>query len=205
MRLVVFSLLILFASSPKAEILRYEQVQYLAKQAILDSNENIALDQIEDVTNFCPNYNELYTIDKINFFAHLLASMAQLESVNRTDATFLENNGNMSTGLLQISYKSISPSYRQSGCNMIYSPSDLKDPYKNLQCGLGILTALIRRTGYIARSNHVGASAYWSTLRTPYRVYLRSMNKSITVGKRSQVIALLRKNFSECFVNDYSM
>jgi hypothetical protein len=205
MKLAIFMLLVIFANVSQAEKLSYEQIQYLAKQAILESNDNIALEQIEDITNFCPNYNELYTIDKINFFAHLLASMSQFESVNKTDATFLENNGNLSTGLLQISYKSISPIYRQNGCNMIYSPEDLKDPYKNLQCGLGILTTLIRRTGYIARSNHVGASAYWSTLRTPYKVYLRSMNKSIIVGKRRQVIALLRKNFSECFVNDYSM
>jgi hypothetical protein len=200
MKLAIVILSILFANVLKAETLRYEQVQYMAKQAILDSSEGITNEVVEDITNFCPNYNELYSIDKINFFSHLLASMAQLESVNKTDATFLENNGNVSTGLLQISYKSISPIYRQNGCYMIYSQQDLKDPYKNLQCGLGILTSLIKRSGYIARTNHVGASAYWSTLRTPYKVFLRSMKKSITVGKRHQVIGLLRKNFSECFV-----
>ena len=200
MKLAIFSLLILFANVSQAEKLSYEQVQSMAKQAVLDSSEGITFEPIEDITNFCPNYNELYSVDKINFFAHLLASMAQLESVNKTDATFLENNGNVSTGLLQISYKSISPIYRQSGCNIINSQADLRDPYKNLQCGLGILTSLIKRSGYIARSNHVGASAYWSTLRTPYKVFLRSMNKTITVGKRYQVIGLLKKNFSECFV-----
>jgi hypothetical protein len=200
MKLVINLMMILFVSGLRAETLRYEQVQSLAKQAILNSSEGIISESIEDITNFCPNYNELYSIDKINFFAHLLASMAQLESVNKTDATFLENNGNLSTGLLQISYKSISRIYRQNGCSSIYSQEDLKDPYKNLQCGLGILTSLVKRSGYIARSNHIGASAYWSTLRTPYKVFIRSMNKSVTVGKRYQVMALLRKNVSVCFV-----
>lgn len=195
----LMTLLFFVSFNVHSAVLYYSKVQNIAKNVLVNQTNRIIDLEIGDIETFCPNYLTLNDDEKNEFFAHLIASMAQFESAYRTDQTFEENNGNISTGLLQISYKSISPKYRDYGCANVRSTEDLKDPQKNIQCGLGIMTALVSDVGYLSKSAHQGASAYWSTLRTPYKAYIKSLDKTVSIGKRKLVIDSLKRNYSRCW------
>ena len=177
----------------------YEEVQSLAQKIIESESTKIYDLDILDIENFCPRYGVLNQSERTQFFSHLMAVMSQLESCNKTETIFVENNGNKSTGLMQISFRSISEKYKQNGCTDVNSTEDLKDPDKNLKCGLAIMTSLVRDYGAIAKTAHQGASAYWSTLRKPYKVYIKSIDKTVRLGKQDEVIKLLKEKISICF------
>jgi len=81
----------------------------------------------------------------------------------------------------------------------IHSTEDLKDPQKNIECGLAIMTTLVSEIGFMSKSAHQGASAYWSTLRNPYKAYIKSLDKTVSIGKRKLVIESLKMNYPRCF------
>jgi hypothetical protein len=117
-----------------------------------------------DEKEFCPNGMNTEN------WAHLIAAMAKRESSLRPNTEYRENFKNskgeyiISTGLLQISLES-SKGYK---CGM-NSQADLKDPLKNLSCGVTILARWIKRDGCIACGSHSvgwkGIQRYWSVGR----------------------------------------
>lgn len=199
MKFTIILTSLLFSLSLSAKVLTYDQVESIAKDVLKEDNSTLVDMPINDIKLFCPKYATLSADEKEDFFANLVASISKFESNYDTNQTFLENNGNVSTGLLQISYKSISPKYRKYGCKNINSTDDLKNARNNLRCGFGIIKALVKDSGYLAKSPGIGASAYWSTLRPPYKIFIKAINKTAVVGKRNDVIAQIKKKDVRCF------
>ena len=198
-------ILLCVSLSAGAEVLNYQKVKDLAKEVLQENNFSLTTDKIGDIESFCPLYKQLNSDDRNDFFANLVAQMSLYESNYNTDETFLEANGNISAGLLGISYGSLSESYRERGCDVIAAPDDLKDAKKNLKCGFAIISKWTHEHNYLALNKKIGASIYWSTLRSPYSVTISFKRKSklvkqiVTVGKKSQIIAGLKKQLPQCF------
>jgi hypothetical protein len=131
---------------------------------------NILAKNPADIASFCPNYANLSTGDKKNFWVYMLSSMSERESAQNPNSTYTESfndaKGNpvISTGLLQISLESAN-SY---GCGFT-SQNQLTDPERNLACGIRILNRWIGNDGVVTgRSGTAwrGGARYWSTLRS---------------------------------------
>lgn len=139
----------------------YDQIPVLAPNLL---NKTAA-----DIRTFCPNYSNLSTGDKKNFWVYLLSAMSELESGQDPTETYTENfkdaKGNyvISSGLLQISIES----GNAYGCGFA-NQSQTLDPEKNLACGLRILNRWIGNDGVItgkSGSTWLGGARYWSVLR----------------------------------------
>jgi hypothetical protein len=133
-----------------------------------------------DVAQYCPNYSNLTTADKKNFWVYLLSSMSELESGHDTGAKYVENfldrKGNpvISSGLLQISIES----GNAYGCGFA-NQNQLYDPLKNLDCGLRILNKWVGNDGSVggkSGTTWLGGARYWAVLR----------NKTSTIQKWTQ-------------------
>lgn len=124
-----------------------------------------------DVTDFCPNYSALTTDQKSKFWVGLLSAVARPESNYKPETTYTEDFNDssgkkvISRGLLQISIESANQ--KLYGCG-IEKSEDLQDSVINLQCGVKILDAWVRKDGVIAsyvKGQPRGGGRYWSTLR----------------------------------------
>ncbi len=191
---------ILFATSiaGSASAMTYSQVKLMAKEVIQSRDFGLLDADIKDMKKFCPRYSNLSSDEKEDFFANLIATMARYESDLKPRTTFKENNGNVSAGLLQISYGSLYPIYKKNGCDDISVAEDLKNPRNNIECGLGIMSILVKKDGFLAKNATTGASRYWSVLRPPYTVYIKSLKKSVKLGKRDMIIKDIKKSFKSC-------
>ena len=98
----------------------------------------------------------------------IIGGMIECESGFDPNTTYQEPGGSkgpgtLSVGLLQMSKED--PEARRKR----YTDQDLKDPYKNLEVGIGRLESLILRdnciTCWTGATGWRGASAYWSVLR----------------------------------------
>lgn len=200
-KLFISTLLLTLAFSSEAKVMKYKKIQEMAVDVLKENTFSLLTDSMEDVGQFCPNYNNFDLEDKMNFFGHLVAQMAIYESDNDPSTTFLESNGNISAGLLGISYGSIGSVYKSLGCDFL-NAEDLKDPYKNLKCGFAIISRWTNQHGYLAFDDITGASVYWSTLREPYytEIVLSNGNrKQVKVGKKFLIIDGLKNKFPACF------
>lgn len=121
-----------------------------------------------DVADFCPNYDRLTTEYKRAFWVYLISSIVQFESNFKPETSFTENFTDstgasvISRGLLQLSIESA----RAYGC-VLANAQALHDPYKNLSCGLKILSRWVGRDGVIRANDGdwKGGARYWSVLR----------------------------------------
>jgi hypothetical protein len=109
-------------------------------------------------------------------WANLIAGITAKESAfvptltfpekNKDGSPRLNNDGQqiISTGLMQLSYES-SRGYGFTGI----TTEDLKNPQKNLEVGVKILSELIGQDGVISggtsEGEYAGGARYWSTLR----------------------------------------
>ncbi len=144
---------------------------------LIDQQEFEILDRATDATTFCPKYESLSRLQKINFWGALISGMTRFESNYRPTTRMVEYGlGNdvvtgrptASEGLLQLSY---SDSRYRSFCKMNWNVDRYKtdtdptktifDPYVNLECGLKILSDQILDQAKIA----VTSGAYWSVLK----------------------------------------
>ena len=170
----------------------------MAKTILEEGHYGFPSMKINDIETFCPNYSNLDDDEKNDFFAHLITGISSYESDFDTANVFAENNGNTSAGLLQISYPSLSEEYKENGCSVVKSTEDLLDAKKNLQCGFAIIATLVKSREYISNPEVGGASSYWSTLRTPYDVFIKALNKTVTVGKKDIIIKSIKKKYDKC-------
>ncbi len=137
--------------------------------------------KVTDIATFCPRYDSLDQVQKINFWGQLIAAIAKFESGWKPVTRYVETTmGNdaitgeqiVSEGLLQLSYQDAK--YTSAFCKFDWSvdkflnlknPMDARktifDPYKNLRCGLAILAKQIKNKKAIA----VDSGAYWSVIK----------------------------------------
>lgn len=123
-----------------------------------------------DIGDYCPEYSDLASEDKVKFWVGLLSAMAEFESDLDPQTQFTESlrNGRgehvVSRGLLQISIESAN---QQRYACQIESEQDLHDPATNIQCATRILSHWVTNDGVIASGTdgHRGGARYWSVLR----------------------------------------
>jgi hypothetical protein len=168
--------------------------QYLFTE--IEKNIDI-LDKAKDIEYFCPNYALLKSYEKINVWGQLIAGMAYYESSFDPTARYLEpmseydpvtGNAIVSEGLLQLGYSDA----LYHGCNFNWNidsqlePGDprktILDPYRNLNCGIIILSKQIQKHGNIM----INKGAYWAVIKTGHR------------NNKSQQIRKLISNYSMC-------
>jgi len=138
------------------------------------------LDSADDMEYFCSNYKALSNYQKINVWGQLFAVMAFYESSFNPSIRHVEPMSEIdpvtkspivSEGLLQLGYSDI----LYHGCNFDWdadSQLDVNDPkksifnpYKNLNCGVKIMTNQIKKHGSII----IDRGAYWAVIKTGYR------------------------------------
>lgn len=195
---VVACLMACLSFSANAKVMTYSEVKTMAKNILNENDYGLPSSKMTDIATFCPKYKTLSADEKEEFFAHLIATISTYESGYNTQTIFVENSGAVSAGLLQISHVSLSSIYKNNGC-YANSTEDLKDAKKNIQCGFAIMSTLVKSGGVLANGKTSGASRYWSTLRAPYKVYLKKSDKTVTVGKKAVIVGDLKKKYVRCF------
>jgi hypothetical protein len=162
-------------------------------QNIILDRWNTLLQGADDMETFCPNFNNLSNDERANVWAQIFVGVAKYES--NYDNTMRFHESTMGTdsvtklpvyseGLLQLSYQDIRG---YSFCEFDWSADSkldkddpdktIFDPYKNLDCGVGIMSRQLARSGLIT----VSTNAYWSTLRS-----------GGTYNKISQIAAIVK-------------
>lgn len=167
----------------KAEPLAWESASHPERQVwsafamrVVDE-EFESLDQAQDANLFCPTYDRLSREQKTNFWAQLIAGMSYYESgwspVSRMQETSLGTDSVTgkpvySEGLLQLSYQDIRGySFCEFDWNKDKNLSSkdpqksILDPFKNLRCGIKILSSQLARKKEIV----VGNGVYWAVIR----------------------------------------
>lgn len=131
--------------------------------AVLDelARHRAKLEKAQDVSEFCPDYNQASDFQKDTCWLRIVSAMAYFESSFRPGATYLETTGRTSVGLLMMA---------ADHCPNADTVEKLKDPIANLQCALPRLEILVVRDGALSGSGNRGGASYWSVLRAPYQV-----------------------------------
>jgi hypothetical protein len=135
-----------------------------------------------DIESFCPNYYNLSSEQKSNFWVYLVSAVVRFESNFRTTHRYRETTLGTdpitkepvySEGLLQLSYqdKLAYPFCDEFDwardrwlCRTDPSKS-IFDPFKNLRCGIRILNWQVQRFDLIA----VDRGQYWAVLKPSSR------------------------------------
>jgi len=113
----------------------------------------------KDEKEFCS-----YGMNEKNW-VHLLAAMCKFESNFKPSTMYTENFKNsrgewvISTGLFQLSYESV------QGYGFTETTAGLKEPLRNIEIAVAILTHWVKRDGVISSSSNKGGARYWSVLR----------------------------------------
>ncbi len=125
-----------------------------------------------DATAFFPDGDARNPQNWANLIAGITAKESGFDPTltyperNKDGSPRLNNDGQqiISTGLMQLSYES-SRGYGFTGI----TTTDLKNPQKNLEVGVKILSELIGKDGVISggtsEETYIGGAKYWSTLR----------------------------------------
>lgn len=137
-----------------------------------------------DVESFCPDYAGASRAQREVCWLRLIGGVVEFESsFQPSEKPFYEGNGIYSVGLLALS---------TGECANAPTQEQLMDPVKNLICGVNKMASLIARGRAIYNPEHDGASAYWSTLRPPHRVYDEDRERWLNLGKRNEIIQRTR-------------
>lgn len=144
---------------------------------------------IADAKMFCPKYSSLSETQRLHFWQTLMIAMAKRESSYKTTTTYSESFKDskgkpvISTGLFQISQEST----RQKvyNCPDVTTES-LKDPFKNIECSVNILSYWVKKDGYAAgrSGTNSGCGRYWSVCRPgSSQTYIASQTTALSFCK----------------------
>lgn len=137
------------------------------------------LELARDKEEFCPGYHQANDHQQQVCWLRLISALVSFESGFKPGDSFIEPNGAASVGLMALSPKE---------CRNYETIKLLKNPVLNLSCGVRTMLHLIERDRYIDGPNgQRGAAAYWSVLRTPYKV------GTYRLGKQDQIASFTRK------------
>ncbi|UOF02496.1 hypothetical protein [Bdellovibrio reynosensis] len=168
-------------------------------QKIILNEWSSLLPGADDITSFCPRYNQLDNNERANAWAQIFVAIAKFESayspVSRMQETTMGSDPVTrkpvySEGLLQLSYQDIQWA---PWCKFDWnkdknlSPTDPKktilDPYLNLDCGVGIMALQIKNKGRIV----VSSGVYWAVIKSGGRYQqissIQSMVKALPLCK----------------------
>lgn len=149
-----------------------------AADFILQNKETFFDENISDIAEFCPSFEQSTEEQKTSFWIHLLNSLSKRESafdpmVSNDESNF--GSGDLtviSRGLFQTSLAS-SRSYRSTGCQ-VRDDKDLHNPETSIRCALAIFKRWLDTDNCISCKNtegkHLGIARYWSPLRERYQV-----------------------------------
>ncbi len=144
---------------------------------VIDKFGASIVNESQDITRFCPKYNNLTRIQKINVIGQIISEMTKWESGFNPLSRMAEDLGTdpvtgkqvHSEGLLQLSYQD---TQHYKFCEFDWSkdknlpPADPKktilDPYKNLHCGIRILNQQVSKHKNII----IGKGAYWAVIKS---------------------------------------
>lgn len=146
-------------------------------QNIISDEWSSLLDGSDDMDQFCPNYDSLNNDERANVWAALFSAISKFESnyspTSRMQETTMGTDPVTrqpvySEGLLQLSYQDIQWA---DWCDFEWSKDKnlsptspqktILDPYRNLNCGVGIMAQQVRRTGRILLNSGV----YWAVIK----------------------------------------
>lgn len=146
-------------------------------QQILLNQWSSLLAGSDDITNFCPKYHVLSNDERANVWAQLFAAISKYESayspVSRMQETTMGTDpvteqAVYSEGLLQLSYQDVQWArwcefnwQVDKGLSPTSPKKTILDPYKNLNCGVGIMALQIKNKGAIVLNSGV----YWAVLK----------------------------------------
>ncbi len=181
---------------------------YYSIEAINNYGMSLVLNPPRDMKKFCPKFKKLTIEQRKYVWVHLLNQIAERESafdpsVGNDESQFERGNGLtvISRGLLQISFRSSqNPKYVANGC-LARTAAELHDPRLNLGCGIAIMTYLTSQNnclscqkGYGKKKRWKGVSAYWSTMRSKYKVGCKFCSSgTATVGYRKEIANAIKK------------
>lgn len=144
---------------------------------LLAGDVHSLVQKVRDMNRFCPKYQVLSDEQKINAVAMLISAMVKFES--NFDPLMRYRESTMGTdpitgqpvyseGLLQLSYQDETG---WSFCKFDWAndkklaandpKKSILDPYKNLNCGIRILSEQVDRTGRIV----IDQGAYWAVIK----------------------------------------
>ena len=137
-----------------------------------------SFERARDIEDFCPGYSKASKLSREVCWLRLVGGVVEFESSFNPTDSFKEPDGDMSVGLLALS---------PNECANAPTEAALKDPVKNLVCGITIMARLIAADGFIdGPTSARGASKYWSTLRAPY------ISGKYHLGKKDQIIPITK-------------
>ncbi|MGZ3650348.1 MAG: hypothetical protein ACXWSC_04100, partial [Bdellovibrionota bacterium] len=153
-------------------------------------------DEAHDVEEFCPGYREASQSQREVCWLRLVGSIVEFESsFQPNEKPFYEGHGVYSVGLLALS---------TGECPNALTTKLLQDPVRNLICGVNKMAMLVARGHCIDSPDHVGASAYWSTLRPAHKAQLPD-GRWVVLGKKTQIISRTRvyREFGKDLESEY--
>lgn len=120
----------------------------------------------KDMERFCPGYARLDNYARVYAWSTLIVAIVKRESGYNPKSKMTESNGDVSQGLLQLTYGN-------SFCPRSKSEGDLDDPRVNLSCGVQIIGSLVKKDKLVASGGYTkygappakGAARYFSVLR----------------------------------------
>lgn len=130
-----------------------------------------------DFSSLCKSYAGLTDDQKRNVWVSLFRAVSYAESSWNPTEVYIESDGNPSVGLLQVSFTDA----HDNGC-AFQTAADVKNPLKNLACGVTIATKWIGRDKVAAGGSAgawLGMSRYWSTMRKTNPRYSVTMSKFV--------------------------
>lgn len=137
------------------------------------------MEKATDVEKFCPGYDDVSPRLKQICWLRIIGAMVFFETTLNPTESFLEPDGKVSAGLMQLS---------PSECSVAHSTELLKNPVLNLSCGIRMMARLIARDGKITGpEGKRGASQYWSVLRAPYESH------GYKLGRLEKILPLTRE------------
>jgi len=139
------------------------------------------LDTAQDIESFCEDYSQSTPHLQEICWLRIIGAVVQFESDFNPNLGFQENDGNVSVGLLQMS---------PSECPESNSTAALRDPQRNLRCGINKMARMINHYGQISGEHNIGAAKTWSVLREPYKAYVKSLGKYVWLGRKDRIIEL---------------
>ncbi len=157
-------------------------------ESLATEGANLFNSRIKDIKSYCPNYENLKSIEqKMQFWIMLLTEIASFETINfnTNEMGDVRHFGreNASIGLFQMSHR--------DNCPGINSNEDLTNASKNIRCAVYKLNQLISSDQVIASKPADGAARYWGPLREPKgaeveisKLSAKEMKRYNCVGKK---------------------